>query len=90
LLGLNGEQTHQVKMIGMIGICREPAPAADLRIQISPGLQMAKAHLMERRRGVWAGALGSFLRFPGSYSAFATAHRHISKWLCQSGLMANL
>jgi hypothetical protein len=64
-----------MQRIGVVGIRREAALAADLRLEILPGPHMAKAGLVERRRGLRAGTVESRLGFSGRGPAFVTVHR---------------
>src|ERR1700754_3004236 len=48
LPGLNGQKAHQMQGIRMIGIHGESFAAADLRVEISAGLQMVEAGSIER------------------------------------------
>src|SRR6202000_3501492 len=48
LPGLNRQETHQVQGVRMIGVRSERLAAADLRVEISAGLQMVEAGSIER------------------------------------------
>lgn len=41
LLGMDGQQTHEVQGVRMIGACRERLLTAELRVQISTRLHLA-------------------------------------------------
>jgi hypothetical protein len=64
--------------VGVIAIERQRLLAADLRLQMPSGAQMARAGLMERRRTAGIGTAQGCLGFSGGYPAVATVHRHIS------------
>jgi hypothetical protein len=72
------QQTHQMQGVGVTAIERQGLLAADLRLQMPSGAQMARAGLTECRGIAGVGTLQSRLGFSGGYPAVATVHRHIS------------
>jgi hypothetical protein len=72
------QQTHQMQAVGVIGIDRQRLLAADLRVEVPSGAQMAQAGFTERRRMARACTVRSCLGCSGTCPAIATVHRHIS------------
>jgi hypothetical protein len=77
LFGVEAKQPHELKCVRMPGIKRKSPLAKNLRVKMPSRSQMAKAGLVERRRGARA-PFRSCRRFAGGYPAFTTIHLHNS------------
>ena len=67
--------SHQVQAVGVIGVHGQSLLAADLRIEVLPGAQMAQAGLVKCRRA----ARFDSLRFPAGGPALLTIHLRIPR-----------
>ena len=75
LAGLDRQPTHQMQAIGVTGVHRQRPLAATLRLQISSGLHMGNARLMQCGRAGGDEAAGSLLGCLGAFAAVASAHQ---------------
>ena len=78
LLGMEGQETHEMQGIRVFRVYREGLLAAKLGVEVPPGAEMLKAGLMERRRSSCRRRVPGCPGALGGGPAFAAVHQRIS------------